>query len=39
MGVLAPDGSVVAVSPARIKKVAEQEASRKALLKLGVLEE
>ena len=39
MGVLAPDGSVVAVSTARNKKVAEQEASRKALLKLGVLEE
>ena len=39
MGVLAPDGSVVAVSTARNKKVAEQEASRKALIKLGVLEE
>jgi len=39
MGVLAPDGSVVAVSTARNKKVAEQDASRKALLKLGVLEE
>ena len=31
MGVLAPDGSVVAVSTARNKKVAEQEASRLAL--------
>jgi ribonuclease-3 len=39
MGVLAPDGSVVAVSTARNKKVAEQEASRKALIKLVVLEE
>jgi len=39
MGVLAPDGSVVAVSMARNKKVAEQEASRKALIKLGVIEE
>jgi ribonuclease-3 len=39
MGVLAPDGSVVAVSVARNKKVAEQEASRLALLKLGALKE
>jgi ribonuclease-3 len=37
MGVLAPDGSVVEVAIARNKKVAEQEASRKALVKLGVI--
>jgi len=37
MGVLAPDGSVVATAVARNKKVAEQEASRRALIKLGVL--
>jgi dsRNA-specific ribonuclease len=37
MGVLAPDGSVVEVAVARNKKVAEQEASRKALVKLGVI--
>jgi len=37
MGVLSPDGRVVAVSTARNKKVAEQEASRKALIVLGVL--
>jgi len=37
MGVLAPDGRVVAVATARNKKVAEQEASRKALIALGVL--
>ena len=35
MGVLAPDGSVVASATARNKKVAEQEASRLALVKLG----
>lgn len=39
MGVLAPDGSVVATAVARNKKVAEQEASRRALIKLGVLED
>jgi ribonuclease-3 len=39
MGVLAPDGSIVATATARNKKVAEQEASRKALIKLGALEE
>ena len=37
MGVLAPDGSVVEIAIARNKKVAEQEASRKALIKLGVI--
>jgi ribonuclease-3 len=37
MGVLAPDGRVVATATARNKKVAEQEASRKALIVLGVL--
>jgi len=37
MGVLAPDGRVVAVATARNKKVAEQEASRKALIALGAL--
>jgi len=37
MGVLAPDGSVVEVAIARNKKVAEQEASRKALVKLCVI--
>jgi dsRNA-specific ribonuclease len=37
MGVLAPDGSIVATAVARNKKVAEQEASRRALIKLGVL--
>jgi len=37
MGVLHPDGSVVAVAVARNKKVAEQEASRKALIKLGAI--
>jgi ribonuclease-3 len=37
MGVLAPDGSIVATAVARNKKVAEQEASRKALIKLGAL--
>ena len=39
MGVLAPDGSVVATATARNKKVAEQEASRRALIKLGALED
>ena len=34
MGVLAPDGSIVATATARNKKVAEQEASRRALRKL-----
>jgi len=37
MGVLSPDGRVVATSTARNKKVAEQEASRKALIVLGAL--
>ena len=37
MGVLSPDGAVVAVATARNKKVAEQEASRRALIKLGAL--
>jgi len=37
MGVLSPDGSVVEVAIARNKKVAEQEASRKALVKFGVI--
>ena len=39
MGVLAPDGSIVATATARTKKVAEQEASRKALIKLGAIQE
>jgi len=39
MGVLSPSGEVVATATARNKKVAEQEASRKALIKLGGLEE
>jgi ribonuclease-3 len=39
MGVLAPDGAVVATATARNKKVAEQEASRRALIKLGALAE
>jgi ribonuclease-3 len=39
MGVLSPTGEVVATATARNKKVAEQEASRKALIKLGGLEE
>jgi ribonuclease-3 len=39
MGVLAPDGSVVATAVARNKKVAEQEASRRALIVLGALPE
>lgn len=37
MGVLSPDGHVVEVAIARNKKVAEQEASRKALVKFGVI--
>lgn len=37
MGVLGPDGTIVATAVARNKKVAEQEASRKALIKLGVI--
>ena len=37
MGVLAPDGSIVATATARNKKVAEQEASKRALVKLGAL--
>ena len=37
MGVLHPDGSVIATAVARNKKVAEQEASRKALIKLGAI--
>jgi ribonuclease-3 len=37
MGVLAPNGDVIATAVARNKKVAEQEASRRALIKLGVL--
>ena len=39
MGVLSPTGEVVATATARNKKVAEQEASRRALIKLGGLEE
>jgi ribonuclease-3 len=39
MGVLSPEGTVVATATARNKKVAEQEASRRALVKLGALEE
>ena len=37
IGVVAPDGSIVATATARNKKVAEQEASRRALIKLNVL--
>ena len=37
MGVLSPSGGVVATATARNKKVAEQEASRRALIKLGAL--
>lgn len=37
MGVLSPSGEIVAVATARNKKVAEQEASRRALIKLGAL--
>jgi ribonuclease III len=36
MGVLSPDDTVIATSTARNKKVAEQEASRLALIALGV---
>jgi ribonuclease-3 len=39
MGVLSPKGAIVATATARNKKVAEQEASRKALIKLGALTE
>ena len=39
MGVLTPTGEVVATATARNKKVAEQEASRLALVKLGVVED
>lgn len=39
MGVLSPTGSIVATATARNKKVAEQEASRKALIKLGAITE
>lgn len=38
MGVLAPDGSIVEKAIARNKKVAEQEASRRALVKFGVID-
>jgi ribonuclease-3 len=38
MGVLSPEGVVIAVAIARNKKVAEQEASRRALIKLGALD-
>ena len=37
MGVLSPEGTVVETATARNKKVAEQEASRKALVKFGVI--
>lgn len=37
MGVLSPDNKVVESATARNKKVAEQEASRKALVKFGVI--
>jgi ribonuclease-3 len=37
MGVLSPTGDIVATAVARNKKVAEQEASRRALIKLGAL--
>ena len=37
MGVLSPSGEVIATAVARNKKVAEQEASKRALVKLGVL--
>ena len=39
MGVLSPTGSIVATATARNKKVAEQEASRLALIKLGGITE
>lgn len=37
MGVLSPEGHVVETATAKNKKVAEQEASRKALVKFGVI--
>jgi ribonuclease-3 len=37
MGVLSPDNHVVEVATAKNKKVAEQEASRRALVKFGVI--
>ena len=37
MGVLSPEGHVVVVATAKNKKVAEQEASRRALVKFGVI--
>jgi len=37
MGVLSPEGVVIATSTARNKKIAEQEASRKALIFLGAI--
>jgi len=37
MGVLSPEGAVIAKATARNKKVAEQEASRQALIKLGAI--
>lgn len=37
MGVLSPQGAVIATSIARNKKIAEQEASRKALIFLGAI--
>ena len=37
MGVLSPDNQIVETATARNKKVAEQEASRKALVKFGIL--
>jgi ribonuclease III len=39
MGVLSPEGEVIATATARNKKVAEQEASRRALITFGILEE
>ena len=39
MGVMSPEGEVVATATARNKKVAEQEASRRALIHFKVLEE
>jgi len=39
MGVLSPDGKVVATATARNKKMAEQEASRRALVVLGAITE
>jgi ribonuclease-3 len=39
MGVLSPEGEVIATASARNKKVAEQEASRRALIAFGILEE